>query len=236
MVEATRKKLLEHIRDDDVVLDIGGWADPFERADWIMDVGAYESRGLYQRAGWTDAVERPAERFSESTWIQRNASDKEPFPFADDEIDFVICSQTLEDLRDPVWVCSEISRVGKAGWIEVPSRLLELSWGVDGEFAGYNHHHWLVEVTDSGIEFVFKQHDIHGRREFHFPRGFLDSLPDEERVQQFWWQGSFTCRERILFFEGGADDYLGGFVSRELARRPGPYGETGLARLRRALR
>src|SRR5437588_3886806 len=31
MLPSTRKRLLESIGDDDVVLDIGGWADPFER-------------------------------------------------------------------------------------------------------------------------------------------------------------------------------------------------------------
>ncbi len=59
----------------------------------------------------------------------RDICDHEPYPFGDQEFDFVICSQTLEDVRDPIWVCSEINRIGKAGYIEVPSRLEEQSWG-----------------------------------------------------------------------------------------------------------
>jgi hypothetical protein len=35
----------------------------------------------------------------------------------------VICSHTLEDIRDPLWVCSEMIRIGKAGYIELPRGL-----------------------------------------------------------------------------------------------------------------
>ncbi len=47
MLEATRSALLERIRPEDVVLDVGSWADPFERADWVIDMYPYETRGLY---------------------------------------------------------------------------------------------------------------------------------------------------------------------------------------------
>jgi len=42
------------------------------------------------------------------------------------EVDFVSCSHVLEDLRDPIRVCEEIVRVGKRGYIEVPSKTAEL--------------------------------------------------------------------------------------------------------------
>jgi hypothetical protein len=61
------------------------------------------------------------EWFGRGTWIQRDICDREPFLFKDKEIDFVVCSQTLEDVRDPLWVCSEMIRVAKAGYIEVPA-------------------------------------------------------------------------------------------------------------------
>ena len=52
----------------------------------------------------------------------------EPWPFADDFFDFAVCTFTLEDVRDPIRVCEEMSRVAKAGYVEVPSLLDELSW------------------------------------------------------------------------------------------------------------
>src|SRR5689334_18099709 len=123
MLESARAKLLAELPPDALVLDVGGWADPFERADWVIDRRPYATRGLYERRGWIEPRDRGPERFSETTWIERDICDREPFPFDDDGVDFVICSQTLEDVRDPVWVCSEIERVGRAGYIETPSRL-----------------------------------------------------------------------------------------------------------------
>src|SRR5437660_900233 len=103
MRDLTRRQLLDAIGPDDVVLDIGGWADPFARADWVLDRMPYETRGLYERMGWVQRAAEP-ERFTRETWIERDLCDREPYPFADNDVDFVICSQTLEDLRDPVWV------------------------------------------------------------------------------------------------------------------------------------
>jgi hypothetical protein len=220
MDEATRRLILERIGDDDVVLDIGGWADPFERADWVMDLGSYDTRGFYKRMGWKEPGPRPPERFSERTWLRRDICDRRPYPFGDKTIDFVLCVQTLEDVRDPVWVCSEINRIAKAGYIEVPSRLEEQSWGVEGPFVGRRHHHWLINVRESEIEFVFKPHDIHSSPERSFPAGFFESLNHEERVERLWWKGTFSYRERV--FSEADDwgvDYPSELVSRELAVR-----------------
>src|SRR3954447_1905298 len=163
MLEASRKRLLEILPSDALVLDIGGWADPFERADWVIDLMPYDSRGLYERRGWIEPRERAPERFDATTWIQRDVCAREPYPFEDESVDFVVCTQTLEDLRDPVWVCAEMERVGKAGYIEVPSRLEEQSWGVEGPWVGWAHHRWLVDASDGGLEFAMKPHDIHSR-------------------------------------------------------------------------
>src|SRR5437763_12138274 len=143
VLESTAQRLLGMLSEEAVVLDVGGWADPFERADWVLDVMPYETRGLYEREGWTAPRPRDDERFTQATWVQRDLCDRSPFPFADNQIDFAICSHTLEDLRDPVWVCSELARVAKAGYVETPSRLEEQSWGVSGPWVGWPHHRWL---------------------------------------------------------------------------------------------
>jgi len=88
-----------------------------------MDVGAYDTRGLYARAGWKESgLTRPAERFTRETWVERDICDRAPFPFSDGQFDFVVCCHTLEDWRDPAWVCSEINRIGKAGRRGPPRR------------------------------------------------------------------------------------------------------------------
>jgi hypothetical protein len=218
MLAASRQRLFDSLAADAVVLDVGGWADPFERADWVIDLMPYETRGLYQRKGWVDRP-RANERFRNETWIERDVCSREPFPFTDKQIDFAICSHTLEDLRDPLWVCSELVRIAKAGYIEVPSRLEEQSWGVNGAFVGWSHHRWLIEIADGWIEFVSKLHALHGRKDWYFPTGFWERLSEEERVQTLWWEGSFACRERVMLDDAEVDEYLRSFVVGELAAR-----------------
>ncbi len=194
MLPASRRRLLDSLRADAVVLDIGGWADPFNRADWVMDMQPYETRGLYERRGWIERTEDEPQRFTEETWLRRDICDREPYPFEDGQLDFVICSHTLEDIRDPVWVCSEMARIAKAGYIEVPSILEELCFGFRGPLVGWDHHRWLIEVdeAESRIEFTFKDHTLHSRPEAHFPAGFRELLSEEERVSTLWWDGDFT--------------------------------------------
>ena len=45
------EKVLPEIKPNDVVLDVGGWACPFNRANWIIDSGSYETRGYYEKIG-----------------------------------------------------------------------------------------------------------------------------------------------------------------------------------------
>jgi hypothetical protein len=220
VLPASVKRILEGVDAEAEVLDLGGWIRPFTRADWVIDLMPYETRGLHGRDG-----EGP-ERFDSETWIQRDLCAREPYPFADGEIDFAVCSQTLEDVRDPVWVCSELVRVAKAGYVEVPSRLEEQSYGIQGPWVGWGHHRWLVDVHPGGeadsvsrIDFVFKHHVLHGRESDHFPAGFHAALAPEERVQTLWWEGSFDCGERVFTRAEQLDPYLANFVARELGAR-----------------
>ncbi len=107
-----------------------------------------------------------------------------------------------------------------------------------GQFVGWAHHHWVIDVGEDSIEFVFKSHAVHGNREWYFPEGFVDGLSEAERVQALWWKPSFSSRERSLFEDIQATaSYLGGFVASELAARGLPPRAAGRReRLRRLLR
>jgi methyltransferase family protein len=233
MLASSVQRILERLGPDDVVLDIGAWGRPLTRANWVMDLMPYETRGLYGRDG------RLPERFSKDTWIVRDICDRAPYPFADNELDFVICSHTLEDVRDPVWVCSEMERIAKAGYIEVPSRLEEQSYGFQGPWAGWSHHRWLIDVTGKEIEFVFKHHVVHNRDSDHFPEGFQQQLSEEQRVRQLWWEGSFHYGERVTVSAEELDPYVADFVAhnRDLVKIPRPNAARRVAAaLKRRLR
>jgi hypothetical protein len=205
-----------------LVLDVGGWGRPLARADWVVDLMPYETRGLYGRDG-----DGP-ERFSADSWVQIDICDHDPWPFADDQFDFAVCSHTLEDVRDPVRVCRELVRVAKAGYVEVPSRLEEQS-PIDGRpGVGWSHHRWLTEIDPEAgrVEFVFKHGVVFTDPRSQFPPGFHATLTDAERVASLWWEGSFGFAERVMMSADELDPYLRDFVSVELERR----GLTGNAR------
>jgi hypothetical protein len=208
VLDASSELILGRLSETDRVLDVGGWAKPFQRADAVIDLMPYETRGLY------DYEPDPGrERFGPDSWVCRDICDREPWPFADHEFDFVVCSHTLEDVRDPIYACSEIVRVGKAGYVEVPSRLEEQSLGVAGDYVGWSHHRWLVDVGEGAIEFVAKPHVLHARRSDQFPRSFWEALTPEQRVQRLWWEGGFSFRERVMTGAAELDAYLGDFVA-----------------------
>src|SRR5438477_6647195 len=106
MLESSARLIGERAGTDGLVLDVGGGARPFTRADWVIDTLPYEARG---KLGW-DGDPR-AERFGPSSWVCRDICDRRSWPFADGQFDFAVCSHTLEDVRDPVWVASELQRV-----------------------------------------------------------------------------------------------------------------------------
>jgi SAM-dependent methyltransferase len=226
MLDSSRARILGQLSTGDLVLDVGGWADPFERADWVIDLLPYETRGLY------GSRERGDERFGEDTWVARDICDREPWPFADGQFDFAICSHTLEDVRDPVWVCRELMRVARAGYVETPSRLEEQAFGVQGPWVGWGHHHWLVDRTDEGLAFVFKHHILHARPDMQVPLERWRSATPEERTVSLWWQGSFEVGERVFVGPGEIDDYLAEVAAPQTGSRWRRLRERATARLR----
>jgi hypothetical protein len=232
VLEASANRLLTELSEDALVLDVGSWGKPFTRADWVLDLMPYETRGLYGRDG------PDPERFTADTWVRRDMCAREPWPFADDQFDFAICSHTLEDVRDPLWVCSELVRVAKAGYIEVPSRLEEQSYGFQGPWVGWGHHHWLIDVGEDRIDFVFKHHVIHGQPQAQFGQETHAGLTSEQRVQSLWWSGSFDYAERVLMSAEEVDTHLAEFVGRNAQVGPArtASGDPPLRRVARRLK
>lgn len=204
MLPASLETIASRLGDDELVLDVGGWANPLPRADWVLDLMPHATRGLY---GDGDPAN---ERFSEATWVVRDVCDREPWPFADDQFDFAVCGHTLEDVRDPIWVCAELSRVARAGYVETPSRLEEQSEGVAGPFVGWSHHRWLVDEHEGGLRFVHKPHALHARPEVCLTHAQYSRLSESERVLAHFWDGELRASERVFFDQSELDAYLAG--------------------------
>jgi hypothetical protein len=193
VLAASRDRILASLAAGDLVLDVGGGWEPFPQATHVLDILDF----------------RPGSRATPETWVQRDMCDREPWPFGDRQFDFAICSHTLEDVRDPIHVCRELSRVAKRGYVEVPSRLMEQAYGIQGPWVGYGHHHWLIDLTAPGeLEFVFKSHVLNGQPLFQLPAEVYWSAPESERVHAVFWEGEIRARERIFIGHEEHDAYV----------------------------
>lgn len=97
------------VRDGDLVLDVGSGDKPSWRADVLLDLYTGAEYAA-QRSGHSRArVSRPL--------FDADAAD---MPFADGAFDYAICSNLLEHVTDPLGVARELTRVARAGFIEVP--------------------------------------------------------------------------------------------------------------------
>ena len=211
-------RILEKIGPEDLVLDVGGWACPFNRANWIIDSGPYETRGFYASIGLPRSQGGDREYFSRETWVSRDLCDREPWPFQDKQFDYSICSHTLEDLRDPLYVCSELVRVSKAGYIEIPSRLWETCLGVEHpRIAGLSHHRWLIDRAGEHLQFTQKYHSIHSDFDLSFPVSYAQRLTLDDSIVRFHWKGGFTFAETTIHGSEGIRSFLSDFVA---ARNP----------------
>jgi hypothetical protein len=215
--------ILSGLRDSDRVLDIGGWASPLNRANVVLDLNPYETRGAYRSFGGKPNQGGGEERFTKASWVQWDLCAREPYPFKDKEFEYVTCSHVLEDLRDPLWVCSEMIRIGKRGYIETPSRMAESCRGWERrEIAGLSHHRWLVEMDARSITFRMKPHVLHTKR-YSFAPSVFQSLRERERLAFLFWNGDFGYREH---FEMSVED-----EHKELARFVETYRPLGRGKL-----
>ncbi len=184
---------------DALVIDVGGGMAPFPRADWVIDALSFDQRGALLRSR---QAEQP-HRVRRDTWVQRDLCSREPWPLSDRQFDYAVCSHVLEDLRDPVWVCAEMSRIAKAGYVEVPSRVVEQSTGIEHpRLAGYYHHRWLVSVHDQQLEFRMKPHLLHvTRNAVVAATGFWRTINPRYAITVLYWTDVLPCREVLEFGE-----------------------------------
>lgn len=180
------------IRPGDRVLDIGGAEEIFPRANAVMDIVPYAER----RPGPLAAKEK--EQFTEADWFVGDVCAPEVWQrFSDKQFDFVLCSHTLEDIRDPIFVCAQMIRVAKRGYIETPSRIRECTRAESEEpLAGWPHHRWLVDVEDGSLIFTAK---MHWANDFDYAGARRHQCLSDYRFQfvGLEWEGSFGYQERM---------------------------------------
>lgn len=183
------RRIAVPVRDDDLVLDVGSGDKPSWRADVLLDryAGA-EFAG--QRSGRASArVTRPL--------FDADAAD---MPFADGAFDYAICSNLLEHVTDPVGVAAELTRVARAGYIEVPE-------AASAKIVDFPSHLWwcrLDETDPTAPTLVmtakaapYFDAEIDAYIERAGVRRSLDAVLNskfEHRVVQLHWSGEVRLR------------------------------------------
>jgi len=120
-IDSVNKKLKEN--PNWKVLDIGCGYTANENATVVSDV--QELSNFYKNKKFVKITEKK-------------------LPFKDNEFDFVITSHVIEHVDDFQFFISEIERISKKGYIELPTKL-----GDNLVFENSNDHLWMFEYDDN---------------------------------------------------------------------------------------
>jgi ubiquinone/menaquinone biosynthesis C-methylase UbiE len=128
------------IGPSDKVLDIGSGNIPFQFATHLADLSPEDD--YYGRAG------APFKHVQGKPVHTCNIEDMREF--ADKEFDFVYCSHVLEHVKSPESACRELTRIGRRGYIETPTRGKDLWLST----AKVSNHLWAVEYLHQKLIFT----------------------------------------------------------------------------------
>jgi len=127
----------------------------------ILDVGGGRNSWLGKLV--TDVIDFNPDNASSSSvrvWIGDVHDDALWSRFQENEFDFVSCTHTLEDVRDPSRVVQNISRVGKGGFFATPTRIQETSHVESVTWLGNLHHRWIFHFAEGRYQAIAKWHYI----------------------------------------------------------------------------
>ena len=143
-----------------LVVEVGSGQSPHPRSDLVVE--KYLS----------DDFERG---FAVSFAKPLVVGDGHAIPLADGCAAYAIASHVLEHATDPERFAAELSRVAAAGFVQLPSRLAELTFG-------WPFHPWLVDLEPDGT-LVFDERDGQSAPAGeHFHRSFAHSP-----FLRLWW-------------------------------------------------
>jgi len=122
----------------------------------------------------------------------------EKLPFLDKEFDYVILSHVLEHVPNLIEFKNEVTRIAKAGYIELPTKLNDnIVFGCDEEVLG---HKWWFEFDDEENKLLFTEKKdaienfLSVGSVWKFQEYYEDSF-----ILQFYWKNDIELKEREPF-------------------------------------
>jgi SAM-dependent methyltransferase len=182
------RRIAVPVDDTALVLDVGSGDKPSWRADVLLDRYTGAEHAAQRSGRRRAAVRRPL--------FDADAAD---MPFRDGAFDYAICSNLLEHVTDPAGVARELSRVARAGYIEVPE-------AASAKIVDFPSHLWWCRLVQEpeGPTLVMTakaapwfDEEIAQYVERAGVRRQLDAVLNsrfEHRVIQLHWEGSVRLR------------------------------------------
>jgi hypothetical protein len=162
------------------VIDVGASYDPWcsEFTIATVDLNKTASPGTTQFYGDINNIDVWNEILS---YVGKNG-----------KFDFCVCTHTLEDISNPIFVSKMISQVAKEGFIAVPSKFVE-SKRNGGLCRGWLHHRWIFNNEDDIVV-------AYPKLPFTEYLTCLDELAanftEETSELSFFWEG--TCDIQVV--------------------------------------
>jgi hypothetical protein len=134
----TQNKYMKEFKVIDVGGSAGGWS--YNYVDAIVDFNDMQKDHNPNIMHFKCDITHPDSWTEVLSYVEENG-----------KYDFCICSHTLEDIMNPVYVAEQIQKIAKEGYVAVPSKYRELSrfeCGPTG-YRGYIHHRWIFDMRDN---------------------------------------------------------------------------------------
>jgi hypothetical protein len=167
----------------DVGGSINGWSAPY--VDAVIDFNALDVNNSNIILFKCD-ITNPNSYVEVFDYVKKNG-----------KFDFCICTHTLEDIMNPVFVCEQIEKISKEGFISFPSKFRELS-RFEGNYRGYIHHRWIFKAKNNAEIIGFpKINMIENNAIFDKIANFSNDISD----LSFFWKDSIEisyCNNNYL--------------------------------------
>jgi hypothetical protein len=168
-----------------------------ENPDWkVLDLGS-GADGVKVANTYAD-IENLKDNFPGKRFVQTEASTT---PFEDKEFDFVFAIHIAEHVSDPFLFCSELTRIGKRGFIEVPTPFFD-NLVVGNSNPPPHGHVWWITFDNIKKEIVFKQrYQIVQEMAVPADTTFLLPFFRDSMVTEMYWENTIELRKDESVFE-----------------------------------
>lgn len=132
------------IKEGERVLDIGSGGSPFVYATHLVDKFPGKTHHRYEEF--------------RTNGVEFTQADVEDLPFDDKSFDYIYTSHVLEHVENPEKALNEISRVGKRGFIEVPTKMSDTVLNLTRL---QHFHKWYINKVGKKLIFIeYNQNEL----------------------------------------------------------------------------